>query len=549
MANYITCKDTRAFAYAETNNKGYYELVAVSEDGNTSTIKCVHHDNKEFINKVYEIQTERITEDFEAVDEVKVYAALEQAIVNETGWRKRHSNVASLPHFDKVDNYSRNCKNYNAKVWSGDIYRSTRLVTYIPNNESTSFPNDYTYLYNCESTDKNFIRRQIRDIFNIRKDQGYGLCEVFFVVNDEFFDDVVAHVAEASYTQGEYPSELKLNLRSQEHKVAVFHDDIHFAYITNIRCDQIVFNSMIFTAEKMGYALSDAAKKALMERDEETYYNEIFANIEETVRGITERARNKMFEEFTGNFANFTLTPLKNAVRDAQRKYEDEMIRLNDRLRLLKEARERLFYAEHGVQDAENEFVKFINDIKDNIVSLKIEDNYIKFCVRTFLAYWDDDLWDIFRKSDSKFGRLNSRHKIMLDDIFKHRTVKLLIEQKFAFDLLNNSPKRIDRYNADVGEGTQGITNPHISGYNCWGTHKPIIEENISTCNFMQAYSQAISCISGLTLDDSTVTGDFCDNIRNGRYDNKPCLFIVETGEYVTMEQYAEMIKGRKWEV
>lgn len=549
MANYITCKDTRAFAYAETNNKGYYELVAVSEDGNNSTIKCVYHDNKEFINKVYELPTERIPEDFEAVDEVKVYAALEQAILNENGWRKRRSTLLSLPHFTKVYDNARSLKNYNTKVWSGDTYRDTRLIAYIPNNESTAFPNHYTYMYNCESNDKEFIRKQVRDIFNIRKDQGYGLCEVFFVVNDEFFDDVVAHIAEAGYTQGEYPAELKLKLRSQEHKVAVFHDDIHFAYITNIRCDQIVFNSMIFTAENMGYALSDAAKKALMERDEDTYYNEIFANIEEAVNGITERARAKMFEDFTSNFAGLTLTPLKNAVSNAQRKYDDELARLNQRLNDLKSARERLFYAEHGVTNAENEFVTFINDIKDNIVSLKIEDNYISFCVRTFLAYWDDDLWEIFRKSDSKFSRLNSRQKIMLDDIFKHRTVKLLIEQKFAFDLLNNTPKRIDRYNSDMDEGTRGITNPHISGYNCWGTHKPIIEENIATCNFLQAYSQAVSCISGITLDDSTVTGDFCNNIRNGHYDRKPCLFIVETGEYVTMEQYAEMIKDRKWEV
>lgn len=549
MANYITCKDTRAFAYAETNNKGYYELISVSEDGNTSTIKCVYHDNKEFINKIYEIQTERITEDFEAVDEIKIYAALEQAILNETGWRKQCNNTGSLSYFDKVDENSSMYKNYYTKVWGGNDYRDTRLVTYIPNLESVSFPQHYNYLSNCESNDNTFIERQMRDIFRIRKDNGYKLCEGFFVVNDECFDDVVSYIVASGYQQAEYPDELKLNLRSREHKVAVFHDDMHFVYITNIRSDQIVFNSMIFTAEKMGYALSDAAKKALMERDQETYYNEIFANIEEAVNGITERARNKMFEEFTTNFSGLTIAPLRNAVSDAQRRYDDAMERLSQKLNKLKEARERLFYAEHGVTNAENEFVTFINDIKDNIVSLKIEDNNIKFCVRTFLAYWDDDLWDIFRKSDSKFSRLTSCQKIMLDDIFKNRTVKLLIEQKFGFDLSCNTPKRIDRYNSDIGEGTRGITNPHISGYNCWGTHKPIIEENIATCNFLQAYSQAVSCISGLTLDDSTVTGDFCNNIRNGNYKNKPCLFIVETGEYVTMEQYAEMVKDRKWEV
>ena len=547
MANYITCKDTRAFAYADTNNKGYYELVAVSEDGNISTVKCVYHENKEIINKTYEILTERITDDFEAVDEIKVYEAMEQSILSETGWRKRHNSFTSLPHADMVERSRSNYSDYNTNLWESTSYRETRIMTYVPNNESVCFPNHYNYMYNRETNDKSLIKNRCDDIFNKR--DPYKLCEAFFVVNDSCFDEVVSYLNESGYTQAEYPDELKLHLRSKEHKVAVFHDDIHFVYITNIRCEQIVFNSMIFTAEKTGRVLSDAAKQALIDRDQETYYNEIFANIEEAVNGINERARNKMFEDFSNNFSGLMLTPLRHSVENAQRSYEDMLHRLNDKLNTLKEAREKLFYAEHGVNNAEDEFVSFINDIKDNSVSLKIEDSYINFCVRTFLTYWDDDLWEIFRKSDSRFNRLNQWQKNMLDAIFRDRTVKLLIEQKFCFDLRNNMPKKIDRYNDDIGEGTKGIKNPHIAGYNCWGTHKPIIERNISESNFMQAYSQAVSCIAGLTLDDSTVTGDFCNNIRNGNYDDKPCLFIVETGEYVTFKQYSEMVKGKKWEV
>ena len=547
MANYITCKDTRAFAYADTNNKGYYELVAVSEDGNISTVKCVYHENKEIINKTYEILTERITDDFEAVDEIKVYEAIERAILSETGWRKKHDSFTTLPYYDRVEYNRSSFSDYNTNLWESTSYRETRIMTYVPNNESVCFPNHYNYMYNRETNDKSLIKNRCDDIFNKRTP--YDLCEAFFVVNDSYFDEVVSYINESGYTQAEYPDELKLHLRSKEHKVAVFHDDTHFVYITNIRCEQIVFNSMIFTAEKTGRVLSDAAKQALIERDQETYYNEIFANIEEAVNGINERARNKMFEDFSNNFSGLMLAPLRNSVENAQRSYEDMLHRLNDKLNTLKEAREKLFYAEHGVNNAEDEFVSFINDIKDNIVSLKIEDSYINFCVRTFLTYWDDDLWEIFRKSDSRFNRLNQWQKNMLDEIFRDRTVKLLIEQKFCFDLRNSTPKRIDRYNDDIGEGTKGIKNPHIAGYNCWGTHKPIIERNLSESNLMQAYSQAISCIAGLTLDDSTVTGDFCNNIRNGNYDDKPCLFIVETGEYVTFKQYSEMVKGKKWEV
>lgn len=546
MANYITCKDTRSFAYSETTNKGYYELVSVSEDGITCTVKCVYHENKEYINKEYELLNERITEDFEAVDEVKVFTALEATLIAETDWR-----VTATTEHKYSDIVHRNVSDYtntNTNIWNRNCYREIRHWLYIPNDESTEFPRKMLYHYNgvknsveeCLST-INHIKNRITD--------GYDV-ESFFVVNDDIFNTALSSIKDAIGVEPvDLPDELKMHLRSQEYKAVVFQKDNMFIYITNVRCDHILFASMIYTAEHMGRPLPEAAKAALLARDREAYNAAIYVNIEEAVAGIEKRAKEKMFADFSSKFGEMSLKPMKNRVYNLERKYDNELQVLQDVLLELQNAREKLFYAEHGVTSDNGEFVEFINSVKDNLVSIKIEDDFMYFCVRTFLTFWDEELWEIFRKSDHGFSRLANWQKCLLDDIFTSRTIKLLFEQKFYFDLRRNYVGRSTDYDSVIGEGTRGMHNPHIDQYDCWGTHKPHINKYISEFDCMQAYSQAVACISGLTLSDSTVVNVFLNWLSKKEIQQLPCLYVAETGEYITMAQYKEANKDRKWEV
>ena len=266
---------------------------------------------------------------------------------------------------------------------------------------------------------------------------------------------------------------------------------------------------------------------------------------------MTERAKIKMFADFGDQFNGMLIKPLRSAVDKARREYEEWSERLSDAFTKLQDAHARLFYAEHGMQDGENEFISFINDAKSNIVSLVANpsENRIDFCVRTFLTYWDDDLWDIVRKSDVKFKRLDNWQKLMLDEIFKERTVKLFIEQKFMFDTKYASVHRNNDYHVNpYGEGTKGLPNPHIAQYDCWGTHERFIRDSLGTADYLQAYSQAIACISGLTLSDSPVMNRFFDYITDSCWYNRPCLYLVETGTYISMNDYKQLVEGKKWE-
>lgn len=540
---FITLKEMRNFAYAETTSDGYYKLTSVSEDGTCCTIKCVYHRKTDYINKEYQIPIDRITEDFIEADAKVVYGFLEADLINTHGWAIRLRRDPLKYREIKDNMYSYSCTSTN--IWDSDIYRETRLPLYYPDAESASYPTPHIYVSNYY---RDSIDRAMSTIYR-DMDKAYDYLEAFFIVNDEIFDRVVSRTAENTYGFEivDYPEELKMPLKSVTYKVAVFKKNDRFIYICNVKCDQLVFNSAIFFFDQIGKPLSEEAKQALLNRDKVKYYEDIFKDIEAIAAKIDEKKRLEMFNAFQSQFQGIIVGPLKSQLNAAQENYDNATKRVRDYMQQIQELRSRIFYLEHGVEDGESEFVDFIKDIKDNIVSIRVYGGSIELCIRTFLTYWDDDLWEIYRKSDSGFRSLSDTNKIMLDNIFKNRSLKLLIEQKFKLDFASQRAKKITSYEED--EGTRGIPNPHIHEYDCWGTHDPHIIENISNGNYIQAYSQCVACISGITLDDSAVMNRFIEYVASSYscYNHRPCLYDVESGEYMTMNEYREKIKDMEW--
>lgn len=547
MPNYITCKDNRTFAYVETTNKGYYEVLSVSEDGKLCHIKTVWHENKEYINKEYDIPVDRAAEDFSAVDEMVVVAALERQLLTQTGWNVPAT--TSFPYQDVIKrNYEANMST-NFRLFNNKHWIESRAFLYIPNEESVDMPRPVIKGIAKEMNNVRDMEITINDVF----DDGYSFSDIFIFVKEDF-DRIAEELKQRlDHEVVEFPDELKLHLRSVDHKVIVFKNGNNFAYVTNVKSDHLIFSSAFFLAEQIGRPLSEAAKEALLSRNLEAYNAEIYKDIEANVSGMHERAKVKMFADFGGNFNGMLIKPLRNTVDDYRAKYENLRSRLSEAFEKFQDANARLFYAENGIQNGEDEFMSFINEAKDNIVSIfaNADCNRIDICVRTFLTYWDDDLWTIFRKSDSRFENLSNWQKLMLDEIFKDRTVKLLIEQKFWFDTRRCEPKYwTNDYNASVyGEGTKGIRNPHINRYDCWGGHGQYIRDALSRADYVTAYSQAVACISGLTLSDSPVMSEFLNYIKDKSLYDKPCLYLVETGTYISINQYKQLVGDKKWEV
>lgn len=550
MANYITCKDNRAFAYAETTNKGYYEVLSVSEDGSTCHVKTVWHENRGFVGKEYNIPVERASEDFTAVEEMVVVAALERQALMVTGWVT--DKKSRFSHQDEIRNNLFNYTSTDFNLWDYNACRDSREFMFIPVADSVSMPTSSIFSGAYERDNARDVAKIVKRIF---ERTSYTYSDGFIVIPADNFDAIVEEsirtLSEEYRETVAFPDELKLQLRSVEHKVVVLKYDNRFVYLTNVKSDHIVFSSAIFFAEQIGRPLSEDAKAALLERNYEAYCAAIYKDIDAIIDGMTERAKVKMFADFGSNFNGMLIKPLRSAVDRARREYEDWCERLTEAFTKLQDANARLFYAEHGVQDGENEFISFINDVKANIVSIFADPshNRIDFCIRTFLTYWDDDLWDIIRNSDDRFKRLSNWQKLMLDEIFKDRTIKLLIEQKFMFDTKYAKPQRNNDYIKNpYGEGTKGLRNPHISEYDCWGTHERFIRDSLSSADYLQAYSQAVACISGLTLSDSPVMNRFFDTIRNSDWYNLPCLYVVETGTYISMNDYKQLVADKKWE-
>ena len=163
------------------------------------------------------------------------------------------------------------------------------------------------------------------------------------------------------------------------------------------------------------------------------------------------------------------------------------------------------------------------------------------------MTYWDDDIYETVRKSDRRFERLPGAIKQLIDDIFYTRKIKLIIEQKFFLDLTRCKVEYDGAsYRNEDGEGGNGMNNPHIQRFSCFGTHKSIITKYLSEGNVMQAFNQAVAACSGITWTDGTVVEYFFDYFES--YKKFPCLEL-EDGTVISIEKYAKDFnsEGRKY--
>jgi hypothetical protein len=285
---------------------------------------------------------------------------------------------------------------------------------------------------------------------------------------------------------------------------------------------------------------------ALQYNDYKTAFSDWYYPLQETIRQqqmlctITEffRIRHTAEEEHIRN----TTATIRQEISNYEEALRTRYITLKDL------ERKTMYYLTHDVNELIAEFIEYVSiklKNKKDIINIQYNGSSIIFEVVVPLSIFAVDEVDRLYHSerenymnDSRVMRLISKHVLL------NQEYQIIFQQNFK---LNFADKTIScAYTEYITQ--QGMPNPHIQEFQCWGNNKSAITKALVESNLIIALEQAITAIRSINVADSVVIRRLKDKLLSGatNYYTTPAFKNMETGELLTFEQFAHQIEERE---
>lgn len=204
-----------------------------------------------------------------------------------------------------------------------------------------------------------------------------------------------------------------------------------------------------------------------------------------------------------------------------------------------KELRKELIFLTSD-KEANKNINDLINLLKEDykrgeIFDLKVENENITIQFILPLLYFEEEDWTLVRKT---YREEYAAFEDLLDAIF-NKEATVIFNNSVTINLNESSFKGINRRYYDRKEG---IPNPHIERYDCWGGNEPEISDYLYRGMYDMAYLQIKSAICGLNISDAPVMKEFCYCLYSF---DVPTIVIEETGELMTAEKAEHYFKEK----
>ena len=187
------------------------------------------------------------------------------------------------------------------------------------------------------------------------------------------------------------------------------------------------------------------------------------------------------------------------------------------------------------------------------ISCVKLDDSYISFVVKTYLAPHHIDEWDTLSKNNSYF----TKYVLTNVDVFSYReNVKLLLNAIFSskrsLKLKICAYFKMDYYGSEV-DSRRGfaytemdkslkdyIPNPHIDNYNCFLANKAAILEHLKMGDAIGAIESAIACAQRVNIHEGMNFDPFVKKLLSSKC---KCL-VADDGTELSPADAIEYLKG-----
>lgn len=583
---FIRCKEESDYRFGITTSKAICEVIngSVFIDGNSLSKECneddegavhgfcvkiiKHSENKHAVGTIVYLEDceeehfEDVTEEVgvEIRDEGRIVRKWDIDISEVTReisdtHRNKIGNTFSSVHIDKSD--------FNAVAHT--YIKTLMLPLYmhfgLKNTDGEMYNSQSSYISLIRDIDDYALTSILDDMLDA---SGVNIFAILSDDKDVFdreeLDEVIEFLNDQDFYEVGIKDEYRIkHFESFEYKACVYSDHkdesnvYNYVIISNSQTLETLNRAFLAIYENIGMTIPDEMKQGILNIDLRKTINGMFEGYDEYIIEENKAKRERKLNMFYDKYKTFGKEGLASSIETIKRNISSKQQELARLFRSLHDNSIKLFYLKNGIEDKESELETFLKGMGDNLIYAECQsDRYLIFDVVTRMSVWDDDMYKIVRKSDSNFKRLSDAGKQLLDDIFLTRKLNLLIEQKFCIDSRGDghAASKMD-FNYDNGEGITGMPHPHINEYDCWGTHKSAIDGSVISSDYMSAVAQCITCLSGITWEDSAVSEKFINYYigDDSRYNSIACIEDPETGKRMTLKQYKNAYKesGEKW--
>lgn len=583
---FIRCKEESDYRFGITTSKAICEVIngSIFIDGNSLSKECneddegavhgfcvkiiKHSENKHAVGTIVYLEDceeehfEDVTEEvgIEIRDEGRIVRKWDIDISEATReisgtHRDKIMNTFNSIHIDRSD------FNPVAQTYTKTLMLPLYMHFGLKDTDGEMYSSQSSYISLISYIDDYNLTSRLDDILDA------GSVNIFAILSDdkdvfdkEQLDEVIEFLHDQDFYEVGIKDEYKIkHFESFEYKACVYSDHkegsdaYNYVIISNSQTLETLNRVFLAIYENIGMTIPDEVKQGILNIDIRKTINGMFEGYDEYIIEENKAKRERKLNMFYDKYKMFGKEGLENSIATIQRNILSKQQELARLFRSLHDNSIKLFYLKNGIEDKESELETFLKGMGDNLIYAECQsDRYLVFDVVTRMSVWDDDMYKIVRKSDSNFKRLSDAGKQLLDDIFLTRKLNLLIEQKFYIDSRSDghAASKMD-FNYDNGEGVTGMPHPHINEYDCWGTHKSAIDGSVISSDYMSAVAQCITCLSGITWEDSAVSEKFINYYigDDSRYNSIACIENPETGKRMTLKQYKNAYKesGEKW--
>lgn len=279
--------------------------------------------------------------------------------------------------------------------------------------------------------------------------------------------------------------------------------------------------------EAMSKAIFDIDVPAMMEE-----YNKALISYKD-------RKKDKMFEEIKEQLMKAVNVKRKQKLENDVADVENKIFDLERDLKILWEAlkksqKELCFFNMQNISTAFLDFMTVLKEDKDNIISMQFRDGEnLMLDIKTSLMFFADEDWMYLRDGIVEMASCDGTENL-LDAIFERKAV-LTFGTQINMYFGSGTVKGPEFSNS---EKNNGIPNPHIYFYNCWGDNWPLIIRAMNEGDYVSAYLQIKSALMGLTLTDTSVMEKFVlKELEGDKYKNCRCITDVASGKVMTIEE------------
>lgn len=314
----------------------------------------------------------------------------------------------------------------------------------------------------------------------------------------------------------------------------------HVVIFTNEISDEFILKLGAVLPRLYGYTIPDAITQAYLAGDKAAFYQAYLAEIAEIIanrkRAEIEQAFTRLSEWLSTNDTTRIDADLQTKERDIRQR-EEALRTLYRQLQDLQIRKASTFWG--AVDNSIAEFINYVKEYDADKITRTVCDfhsDVFGLQLITKLCYWDEE---IFRNYDTSargncVTERDDKTRALLRNIFLDRTVDVVFHTGIKIYFRSGT---VQRYQDLLREGDSSIGLPHTHTYHhdCWGNNKPPIEKALAERNYLIAWEQIKSTLSGLNLADTIVFSKF---VRAMAESNIPCLVLKGTGEKMSPAQF-----------